>query len=231
MRSGRTVEIDNTDAEGRLVLADGIARAAEDDPDYLIELSTLTGAQMVALGTRVIGAMGEPQWRDRVTAAGNAAGEAVWAMPMPDELRAGLDSPVADLRNVTGERWGGMLVGAAFLADFVPDGLPWVHLDIAGPAFNLGGAHGYTPKGATGAGVRTVLATLAELAGLSLIASARLARCCRRPLAHALRVADHADVVERDRVLARERAGAVGAVDPPPRPLPRCRRRARPSSR
>jgi leucyl aminopeptidase len=164
MRSGSTVEVDNTDAEGRLILADGISRAAEDDPDYLIELSTLTGAQLVALGTRVIGAMGEPAWRDRVVAAGNAAGEAVWAMPIPEELRAGLDSPVADLRNITGDRWGGMLAAAAFLADFVPDGLPWVHLDIAGPAWNLGGAHGYTPKGATGAGVRTVLATLSELA-------------------------------------------------------------------
>ena len=164
MRNGRTVEVDNTDAEGRLILADGIARAAEDDPDYLIELSTLTGAQLVALGTRVIGAMGEPAWRDRVTAAGNAVGEAVWAMPMPEELRAGLDSPVADLRNITGERWGGMLVGASFLADFVPDGLPWVHLDIAGPAFNQGRAYGYTPKGATGSGVRTVVAALTELA-------------------------------------------------------------------
>jgi leucyl aminopeptidase len=165
MRSGRTVEVDNTDAEGRLILADGIARAVEDDPDYLIELSTLTGAQLVALGTRVIGAMGEPGWRDRFTAAGNAVGEAVWAMPVPDELRAGLDSPVADLRNVTGDRWGGMLVGASFLADFVPDGLPWVHLDIAGPAFNQGSAYGYTPKGGTGAGVRTVVAALTELAG------------------------------------------------------------------
>jgi leucyl aminopeptidase len=86
-------------------------------------------------------------------------------MPVPDELRAGLDSPVADLRNVTGDRWGGMLVGASFLADFVPDGLPWVHLDIAGPAFNQGSAYGYTPKGGTGAGVRTVVAALTELAG------------------------------------------------------------------
>jgi leucyl aminopeptidase len=165
MRSGLTVEVDNTDAEGRLILADGIARAVEDEPDYLIELSTLTGAQLVALGTRVIGAMGEPGWRDRVTAAGNAVGEAVWAMPVPDELRAGLDSPVADLRNITGDRWGGMLVGAAFLSDFVPDGLPWVHLDIAGPAFNQGSAYGYTPKGGTGAGVRTVVAALTDLAG------------------------------------------------------------------
>ncbi len=165
MYGGQTVEVANTDAEGRLILADGISRAAEDGPDYLIELATLTGAQLVALGTRVIGAMGEPDWRDRVTAAGNSVGESVWAMPVPDEARAGLDSPVADLANISGERWGGMLVAAAFLRDFVPAGLPWVHLDIAGPAWNLGAAHGYTPKGATGAGVRTVLAAIDALAG------------------------------------------------------------------
>ena len=93
------------------MLADAISRAAEDEPDRLIEVSTLTGAQLVALGPRVIGAMGEPGWRDEVVAAGNAAGEASWAMPLPDDLRPGLDSPVADLNNVPGERFGGMLVG------------------------------------------------------------------------------------------------------------------------
>jgi leucyl aminopeptidase len=164
MRNGRTVEVADTDAEGRLVLADAIARATEDEPDCLIEASTLTGAQLISLGTRVIGAMGEQSFRDRVAAAGNAAGEAVWAMPLPDELRTGLDSPVADIANLTGDRWGGMLVGGHFLADFVPEGLPWVHLDIAGPGWNLGAAHGYTPKGATGAAVRTILATIEQLA-------------------------------------------------------------------
>jgi len=164
MYGGRRVEVSDTDAEGRLILADGISRAAEDDPDYLIEASTLTGAQTIALGNRVIGAMGEPDWRDRVTAAGNAVGEAVWAMPIPDEVRPALDSPVADIATLTGEKWGGMLVGGAFLRDFVPDGLPWVHLDIAGPAFNNGDPHGYTPKGATGAGVRTIVAAVERLA-------------------------------------------------------------------
>lgn len=163
-RSGRTVEVANTDAEGRLVLIDAIARAGEDEPDRLIEASTLTGAQLISLGTRIIGAMGEPRWRDEVTAAGNAAGESVWAMPLPDELRAGLDSPVADIANVTGDRWGGMLVGGHFLADFMPDGLPWVHLDIAGPAWNLAGPRDYTPKGATGAAVRTIIAAVERLA-------------------------------------------------------------------
>jgi leucyl aminopeptidase len=165
MRNGSTVEVADTDAEGRLVLADAISRAVEDDPDALIEASTLTGAQLIALGARVIGAMGEDRWRDEVVAAANAAGEAAWAMPLPEDLRAGLDSPVADLVNVPTERFGGMLVGGRFLAEFVPDGLPWVHLDIAGPAFNNGGARDYTPKGGTGAGVRTIIAAVERFAG------------------------------------------------------------------
>jgi leucyl aminopeptidase len=165
MHSGRTVEVADTDAEGRLILADAISRAAQDGPDRLIELSTLTGAQLVALGPRVMGAMGEPDWRDEVVAAASEAGELAWAMPLPDELRASLDSPVADLANVPGgERWGGMLVAGRFLAEFVPADLPWVHLDIAGPAFNQGGARDYTPKGGTGAGVRTIIAAVERLA-------------------------------------------------------------------
>lgn len=165
MRGGRTVEVADTDAEGRLVLADAIVRAAEDSPDYLIEASTLTGGQLIALGTRVIGAMGDDAWRDRVAAAGTAVGEAVWPMPIPDELRPALDSSVADITTLTGDRWGSMLVGGAFLGDFVPDGLPWVHLDIAGPAFNQGDPWGYTPTGGTGAAVRTIVAAAAALAG------------------------------------------------------------------
>jgi leucyl aminopeptidase len=85
-------------------------------------------------------------------------------MPLPDELRAGLDSQVADLQNLPGDRWGGMLVAGHFLADFMPDELPWVHLDIAGPAWNLGAPHGYTPKGGTGAAVRTIIAAVERLA-------------------------------------------------------------------
>jgi leucyl aminopeptidase len=165
MRNGSTVEVGNTDAEGRLILADAISRAAEDGPDALIEASTLTGAQVVALGSRVIGAMGADGWRDEVVTAANSVGEAAWAMPLPDELRAGLDSPVADLVNVTNDRNGGMLVGGQFLSAFVPDGLPWVHLDIAGPAFNDGGPRDYTPKGGTGAGVRAIIAAVERFAG------------------------------------------------------------------
>ena len=164
MRGGKTLEIIDTDAEGRVILADAITRAGEDSPDYLLETSTLTGGQVVALGTRVIGAMGEPEFRDRVVAAGNAAGESLWAMPLPDDLRAGLDSAVADIANLPADRWGSMLVGGHFLAEFVPDGLPWVHLDIAGPSWNDGSPHGYTPKGGTGACVRTLVAMLEDVA-------------------------------------------------------------------
>ncbi len=164
MRDGSTVEVTDTDAEGRIVLADAITRAAEDGPDRLIEASTLTGAQLVALGTRVMGAMGEDSWRDEVVAAANSAGEAAWAMPLPEELRGGLDSPVADRANVPAERFGGMLVGGRFLGEYVPAGLPWVHLDIAGPAYNNAGARDYTPKGGTGAGVRTIVTAVERLA-------------------------------------------------------------------
>jgi leucyl aminopeptidase len=164
LRDGRTVEVDNTDAEGRLILADAMLRACEDSPDYLIETSTLTGAQLVALGTQTTAAMGSANFRDLVVAAGNAAGESLWPMPLPEYLRASLDSPVADIVNLPKDRWASMLVAGVFLADFVPEGLEWVHLDIAGPSF-ASGASGYTHRGGTGVIVRTIIATLAELAG------------------------------------------------------------------
>ena len=164
LRDGTTVEIGDTDAEGRIVLADAITRAVDDEPDYLIEVSTLTGAQLVALGPRVIAAMGSDDLRDRITEVGVRAGEPIWAMPLPSDIRRGLDSPVADLVNVPSERWGSMLAGGSFLAEFVPSGLPWVHLDIAGPAWNFGSAHGYTPKGGTGAATRTLVAMIESIA-------------------------------------------------------------------
>ena len=164
MHDGTTVEVDNTDAEGRLVLADAIARAAEDNPDYLIETSTLTGAALVALGQHMAGVMGSEDLRAEVVAAAETAGEQIWPMPLPRDLRSGIDSPIADLRNVNGKRWGGMLVAGLFLREFVPDGLPWAHIDIAGPSFNDGSAYGYTPVGGTGYGVRTLLAVLERLA-------------------------------------------------------------------
>jgi leucyl aminopeptidase len=165
MYGGKTVEVLNTDAEGRLILGDAIVRACEDGPDYLVETSTLTGAQTVALGARTAGVMGSEEWRDRVTDAATGVGEGAWAMPLPEELRGDLDSRVADIANVTGHRFGGMLVAGLFLREFVADGVPWAHIDIAGPAFNTGGPHGYTPKGGTGLPVRTLAAVLADVAG------------------------------------------------------------------
>ncbi len=161
---GKTVEVLNTDAEGRLVLADAIVRAGEESPDYLIDTATLTGAQVTALGNRTAGVMGTDEFRDRVAAIMRATGENGWAMPLPEELRADLDSRLADLANVTGHRWGGMLSAAIFLREFVPEGLPWVHIDIAGPSFNTGGPWGYTGKGGTGLPVRTIAAVLADIA-------------------------------------------------------------------
>ena len=155
---GKTVEVLNTDAEGRLVLADALARSARGPPDLLVDVATLTGAQLVALGPRIAGVMAND---DAVATAWSTrparAGEPAWPMPLPEELRKGLDSTVADLANVTADRDGGMLVAGLFLQEFVPDGVRWAHLDIAGPAFNEGEPYGYTPKGGTGAAVRTLV--------------------------------------------------------------------------
>ena len=116
------------------------------------------------LGDRTSGVMGTEELRDRVVAAGQRVGDDAWPMPLPDYLRSGLDSKVADIANVTGERGGGMLAAGVFLREFVADGVQWAHVDVASPAFNTGRAWGYTPKGGTGVPVRTLLATLEELA-------------------------------------------------------------------
>ncbi|MFW0787438.1 leucyl aminopeptidase [Gordonia sp. CPCC 206044] len=161
---GTTVEVLNTDAEGRLVLADAMVRACEDDPDYLIDTATLTGAQLVALGSRTPGVMGTDEFRDRVATLSATVGENAWAMPLPTELRNDLKSRVADLANVTNNRNAGMLAAAVFLKEFVASGVQWAHIDIAGPAFNTGGPWGYTPKGGTGVPVRTIAAVLEDIA-------------------------------------------------------------------
>jgi leucyl aminopeptidase len=162
---GTTVEVLNTDAEGRLVLADALARSAADSPDLLIDVATLTGAQVVALGTRISGVMAnDDAVRDGVVDAFRRAGEQAWPMPLPDELRKGLDSPVADLANVTGERAGGMLVAGLFLQEFVPPGVRWAHLDIAGPSFHEGEPYGYTAKGGTGAAARALVQIALDVA-------------------------------------------------------------------
>ncbi|WP_241680591.1 leucyl aminopeptidase [Pseudactinotalea suaedae] len=163
IRGGRTVEVLNTDAEGRLVLADALVAAGEESPDALIDIATLTGAQMVALGNQVSAVMGTEDTRAEVLAAAEAAGEQFWPMPLPEELRASMKSPVADIANI-GDRFGGMLVAGLFLREFT-DGKPWAHLDIAGPAFNEGSARHYVPKGGTGVGVRTLLQLVEAAAG------------------------------------------------------------------
>jgi leucyl aminopeptidase len=165
LRGGKTVEVNNTDAEGRLILADAIARACEDQPDIVIDAATLTGAQLVALGARTSGVMAnDDALRASVVDAAGRAGEAMWPMPLPAELKKGLDSEVADLQN-TGPREGGMLTAGLFLQEFVAEGVRWAHLDIAGPAYNGGTAYGYTPHGGTGAAVRTFVQVLEDLAG------------------------------------------------------------------
>ena len=163
IKNGTTVEILNTDAEGRLVLADGLSAASVENPDLIIDVATLTGAARVALGERYAGLMGSEGAVSEVQEAAKNAGELVWPMPLPEELRSLLKTDVADIANAKpGNTLGGMLVGGLFLREFIgvdSDGnrLPWAHLDIAGPAENSSGPWGYTPKGPTGALTRTLL--------------------------------------------------------------------------
>jgi leucyl aminopeptidase len=162
---GKTVEVLNTDAEGRLVLADAMARSGADSPALLIDIATLTGAQTVALGNRTAWVMASSDaLAAEVAGTAGRAGEAMWPMPLPEELRKGLDSAIADIANVAQDRAGGMLVAGHFLREFVPAGVPWAHLDIAGPAFNDGGAYGYISKGGTGSAVRTLVQIAADMA-------------------------------------------------------------------
>lgn len=165
---GKTVEVLNPDAEGRLVLADALIKAAEVGKkagglDGIIDVATLTGAQVVALGSRTSAVMTNDEiFSGQFLTAANLAGEAFWPMPLPVELRASLDSPIADLANI-GDRMGGMLVAGLFLKEFIDPQTPWLHLDIAGPAYNEKTAHGYTPVGGTGIALRSLIC-LAELA-------------------------------------------------------------------
>ncbi|WP_411078678.1 leucyl aminopeptidase [Streptomyces sp. cmx-18-6] len=161
MYSGKTVEVLNTDAEGRLVLADALTRASEEKPDAIVDVATLTGAMVLALGNRTFGIMAnDDAFRTSIHEIAEEVGEASWPMPLPADLRKGMDSPTADIANM-GERMGGGLVAGLFLKEFVGEGIAWAHLDIAGPAFHEGAPYGYTPKGGTGSAVRT-LVRLAE---------------------------------------------------------------------
>jgi leucyl aminopeptidase len=164
MYGGKTVEVLNTDAEGRLVMADAIVRAGEEKPAAIVDIATLTGAALVALGSRVYGVMSnDDAISEDILLAAERAGEQAWPMPLPEELRKSLDSDIADLSNI-GDRNGGMLVAGLFLKEFVPSGVPWAHLDVAGPAWNEGEAFGYTPKGGTGVPVRTLVEWLSSRA-------------------------------------------------------------------
>ncbi len=169
---GKTVEVLDTDAEGRLVLADALVRAQQDAPDVLVDIATLTGAQTIALGSRTTGIMSnDDELREAVHDAASRAGETTWPMPQPEELRPNFDSLVADIANIptVARREGGMLAASVFLREFVRDGQRWAHLDIAGPASNEGAAYGYNAKGATGVGVRTFVQLAEDLADEELV--------------------------------------------------------------
>jgi leucyl aminopeptidase len=166
MRGGRTVEVLNTDAEGRLVLADGLVAASEEQPDAIIDVATLTGAAMVALGTRYVPVMGSDDLVADVVAAAKASGELFWPMPLPGELRATINSDVADIANANpGNTAGGMLLAGVFLQEFVGRAgdaedaprIPWAHLDIAGPAKGPAAPYGFTGKGPSAVSVRALL--------------------------------------------------------------------------
>lgn len=164
-RNGKTIEVLNTDAEGRLVLADGLSLAAEVGPDLIVDLATLTGACHVALGDKIAGLFtNDDESGVLVRAAGAAAGERLWPLPLPDDYRKNIDSDVADMRNTGSNRYGGAINAALLLEEFV-DGIPWVHLDIAGPARWPEDEH-YQCKGGSGFGVRTLVA-LAEMMTLA----------------------------------------------------------------
>ena len=165
MRNGTTVEVLNTDAEGRLVLADGLVLATEGKPDHIVDVATLTGACIVALGDNTTGILGnDDEFRDLVFDASKTSGESMWPLPIAEEMKEKVtSSSVADLRQHNPKPAGGTLFAAAFLREFVDD-TSWVHLDIAGPSFNEGSASGYTPVGGTGVAVRTLVQVATELA-------------------------------------------------------------------
>ncbi len=156
MRNGTTVEVLNTDAEGRLILADALSLASEEGADAIIDLATLTGAVTMALGDKIAGLMGtDDAWVEQVRDAAERAGERMWHLPLPDDYRAKLDSEIADIRNVASGGGAGTLSAGLFLKEFVGDA-PWAHLDIAGTA-RSSSDDAETSKGGTGYGVRTLV--------------------------------------------------------------------------
>jgi leucyl aminopeptidase len=167
--SGKTVEVTNTDAEGRLILADALAMAVEEQPDLVVDVATLTGPCIVALGERVAGVFGDDESVATVVSAAEASGELMWRLPIPEQTREAVrtESKIADVLQHNWVRWGSALFAAAFLEQFV-DGRAWAHLDIAGPAWNSGGAWGHVPPGATGYGVTTLVSLARQLAAAQL---------------------------------------------------------------
>ncbi|OIH98499.1 MULTISPECIES: leucyl aminopeptidase [unclassified Curtobacterium] len=164
LKNGKTVEVTNTDAEGRLVLGDAMAAASLEHPDAIVDVATLTGAQVVALGERTTGLMGSDDLVERVRAIAGTVAEPIWPMPLPEEMGARLGSEIADMLNATvGNTAGGMLLAGAFLERFVGEGIPWAHLDIAGPSEHKGGGYGWLGKGATAVMVRTLIALAEDL--------------------------------------------------------------------
>jgi leucyl aminopeptidase len=156
--SGKTIEVLNTDAEGRLTLADALTYVQRQKVDAVVDLATLTGACVVALGPDFTGAMtNAPKLLDKLLAAAKEAGEEFWQLPLPPAYNKFIQTPVADVANVGRVRWGGALTAALFLLKFIDEGTPWVHLDIAGPAFrDEDGAEAFRSEG-TGVGVRTIV--------------------------------------------------------------------------
>lgn len=174
IRGGRTVEVLNTDAEGRLVLADGLVAASEEQPDAIVDVATLTGAAMVALGTRYAAVMGSDDLVDQVLTAGKESGELLWPMPLPSELRATINSDVADIANANpGNTAGGALLAGVFLQEFVgrtgdaddAPRIPWAHLDIAGPAKSPAAPYGFTGKGPSAVSVRALIRLAESFSG------------------------------------------------------------------
>jgi leucyl aminopeptidase len=154
-RNGKTAEIHNTDAEGRLVLADGLSLGVEAKPDAIIDIATLTGACVAALGPKYAGVLGNNQpFIDRVKASSDRTDEKLWQMPLAREYRKLLDSQVADMKNIGGP-YGGVITASLFLAEFVGD-TPWAHLDIAGP-MDVDADDGWNSRGATGYGTRLLI--------------------------------------------------------------------------
>lgn len=170
-RNGMTIEVLNTDAEGRLVLADGLSLASETKPDYIVDVATLTGAVQIALGNQYAGLMGDQEAVDAVKKAAEDVGEMVWQLPLDRKLRSLIDSDIADIANVKmGNTAGGTIIGGLFLNEFVgnrakgeADDIKWVHMDIAATAQNDGAPYGVIPKGATGSYVRTLVSLAKQL--------------------------------------------------------------------